>query len=223
MAFFNKQFLSFFKELEQNNSKDWFDANRNIYETEIKKPFKSLVESLILKLQKDLPEINPNASKSIFRINRDIRFSKNKAPYKTHVAAVFARKGTKDMDYPGFYIHLGANELMAGGGSYMLSKEQLAKVRQEIYYNPEIFKEILNAKSFKSVYSEILGDKNKVLPSDYKEFVQEQPLIANKSFYYMAKLPTKLLLEDNFDETLYKQYFKPAYGFNKFLLTALEE
>lgn len=223
MIFFNKQFLEFFKNLEKNNNKEWFDLNRNIYETEVKKPFKTIVESLILKLQKDFPEINPSASKSIFRINRDIRFSKNKAPYKTHVAAAFSRGGTKDMDYPGFYIHFGANELLAGGGSYMLNKEQLAKVRQEIYYNPETFSKIINQKGFKTVYPEILGEKNKVLPSDYKEFVREQPLIANKSFYYMANLPSKLLLSDNFDEILYKQYFKPAYALNLFLRTALEE
>ncbi|MFN8294035.1 MAG: DUF2461 domain-containing protein [Chitinophagales bacterium] len=222
MQFFNKKFLEFFRLLEENNNKEWFDANRSFYEAEVKQPFKKLVEQLILRLQKDLPDINSNASKAIFRINRDIRFSKDKAPYKTNVAAVFSRTGTKDWDYPGFYVHFGNNELLAGGGLYMIGKEQLAKVRQEIYYNPEVFSKIINEKSFKKVYPQILGDKNKVLESDYKEFAKEQPLIANKSFYYMANIQPADLLGGNIDELLYTQYFKPAMKFNKFLLTAIE-
>lgn len=222
MQFFNKKFFQFFQELEKNNNKEWFDANRHIYESEVKKPFKNLVERLIEKLQNDLPEINPNPSKAIFRINRDIRFSKNKSPYKNNVAAVFSRTGTKDMEYPGFYVHLGHKEIFAGGGMYMMNKEQLAKVRQEIFYNPEEFKRIIGDKTFKRIYPEILGEKNKVLDSDYKAFAIEQPLIANKSFYYMAALTKADVLSPNFDELLYQQYFKPAMPFNRFLLTALE-
>ena len=32
MKYFSKEYLDFFKELEDNNSKEWFDENRNRYE-----------------------------------------------------------------------------------------------------------------------------------------------------------------------------------------------
>ena len=102
----------------------------------------------------------------------------------------------------------------------MPPKEVLQKIRQEIYYNPEEFKKLINAKEFKTLYGEIQGDKNKVLTADYKEFAKEQPLIANKAFYYSTPLTEKDALVDGFDELIYKQ-FKPALKFNKFLLRAI--
>jgi uncharacterized protein (TIGR02453 family) len=221
MQFFTKSFFKFFDELENNNNKVWFDANRHLYEEHVKQPFKELVTSVTEKLAKDLPEINRNIPKAIFRINKDIRFSKDKSPYKNNVAAVFSKIGTQDMEYPGFYIHIGSKEIFVGGGMYMLDKAQLAKIRQEIYYNPDAFKKVINEKGFKSVYGELKGDKNKVLEPDYKEFAKEQPLIANKSFYYMVELKKADAMVDGFDEILYKQYFKPAYKFNAFLINAL--
>jgi uncharacterized protein (TIGR02453 family) len=221
MQFFTKSFFRFFDELESNNNKVWFDANRSLYEAHVKQPFKELVTSVTDKLAKDLPEINRNIPKAIFRINKDIRFSKDKSPYKNNVAAVFSRTGTRDMEYPGFYIHIGNSEIFVGGGMYMLDKLQLAKVRQEIYYNPEAFKKIISDKKLSGIYGEQRGEKNKMLEPDYKEFAKEQPLIANKSFYYMAELKKGETMVDGFDEILYRQYFKPLYRFNAFLLSAL--
>jgi hypothetical protein len=50
------------------------------------------------------------------------------------------------------------------------------------------------------------GEKNKVLPADYKEFVSEQPLIANKQFYTMTKLTQKQVLSDDFDKARFGSF-----------------
>ena len=57
MATFTIDFIDFFKELAQNNSKKWFDQNRNRYEKSIKTPFRSFVERMIEKIQADDPEV----------------------------------------------------------------------------------------------------------------------------------------------------------------------
>jgi uncharacterized protein (TIGR02453 family) len=220
MKYINPAFFKFFDHLSKNNNKDWFDANRSTYEEEVKKPFRKLVEDLTEKLAKDLPEINREASKSIFRINRDIRFALDKSPYKNHVGAVFSRNGTKDADYPGFYMHFGGEDIMVGGGKYEVSKEQLAKIRQEIFYNNKEFKKLLGDKNFVEKFETLQGDKNKVLPPDYKEFVKEQPLIANKQFWYMAKLSRKEALSDDVDKIILS-HFKAGYKMNKFLWDAI--
>ena len=220
MKYFNPAFFKFFDQLSKNNNKEWFDANRNTYEEEVKKPFKKLAGDLIEKLAKDVPEINREASKSIFRINRDIRFTTDKSPYKTNVGAIFNRKGTKDEDSPGFYMHFGADEVAVGGGKYGVSKEQLAKIRQEIFYNNKEFKKILADKNFVEKFGTLQGEKNKVLPPDYKEFVKEQPLIANKQFWYWATLSRKDALSEDLDKILLS-HFKAGYKMNKFLLQAM--
>jgi len=220
MKYFNPAFFKFLDGLSKNNNKEWFDANRETYEEEVKKPFRKLVEDLTEKLAKDVPEINRNISKSIFRINRDIRFSKDKSPYKNHVAAVFSRKGTKDEDYPGFYMHFGANEVAVGGGKYNVTKDQLAQIRQEIFYNNKEFKKILADKNFVGVYKTLQGDKSKILAPDYKEFVKEQPLIANKQFWYWADLTRKDALSDKID-TILLSHMKAGLKMNRFLWEAI--
>lgn len=222
MQYLSPKFFKFFDELKKNNNREWFEKNRSTYENEVKKPFRKLVEDVTEKLAKDLPEINRDAGKAIFRINRDIRFSKDKSPYKVNMAAVFSRTGTKDQDYPGFYMHFGADEIMVGGGKYFCSKEEIAKIRQEIYYNNAGFKKLLNDKAFKEKFGTLQGDKNKVLEPDYKEFAKEQPLIANKQFWYYANLTRKDVTGDKLDSLVYS-YYKAAYKMNRFLMEATKD
>ena len=221
MSHFSTAFFKFFDQLGKNNNKEWFDVNRSTYEKEVKEPFKKFVTLILTELAKDQPDILKDASKSIFRINRDIRFSKDKSLYKDHVGAVFSRSGTKDTR-PGYYLHLGAKEIFIGGGVYQVEKEQLEKIRQEIYYNNDAFKKIINEKNFKTYYGTVQGEANKILTPDYKEFAKEQPLIANKQFYYMAKLRKEDVLDKNFDKTVLK-YFKAASKFNEFMMHAISE
>lgn len=221
MKYFSPAYFKFFDGLKKNNSKEWFDANRETYENEVKAPFKKLVEDITAKLSKDLPELNQNASKAIFRINKDIRFSKDKSPYKIHMGAVYSRVGTKDQEYPGFYMHFGADSVMLGGGKYFCSKEDVAKIRQEIYYNNKEFKKVLNDKAFKEKFGTLHGEVNKVLPPEYKEFLAEQPLIANKQFWYHADLKRTDVTGNDIDKLVYS-YCKSAFKMNKFLLEALK-
>ena len=221
MSHFTPAFLKFFDQLSKNNNKEWFDKNRATYESQVKEPFKKFVGIIQQGLKKDNPEFLTEPFKAIFRINRDIRFAKDKAPYKNHLGAFFSRSGTKDTR-PGYYLHLGFNEIFLGGGMWELDKEKLEKVRQEIYYNNDEFSKIINDKAFKSLYGTILGERNKVLPPDYKEFAKEQPLIANKQFYYSAKLKKEDVLGKDFDKLVLKHY-KAAARVNEFLMNAITD
>lgn len=85
MTMFTPQYISFFKELSQNNNTDWFNAHKKDYEKEVKKPFESFIARLILEMNTLTPEITISPSEAIFRINKDIRFSADKSPYKTEM------------------------------------------------------------------------------------------------------------------------------------------
>ena len=52
MAYFDENFLKFFKSLNKNNHKEWFNKNKSTYEASVKKPFEKLVADLIFKMQK---------------------------------------------------------------------------------------------------------------------------------------------------------------------------
>ena len=105
---------------------------------------------------------------------------------------------------------------------YEVDKEKLEKIRQEIYYNNDAFKKIIAEKTFKSYYGEVQGERNKVLPPEYKEFAKEQPLIANKQFYFMGKMKKEEVLSKDFDKLVLK-HFKAAAKFNEFMMQAITD
>jgi hypothetical protein len=86
---FSPKALTFLRGLKKHNRKDWFEANRATYESELKEPMKLLIEEVDVALATIAPEIIGSPKKSAFRIHRDVRFSKDKSPYKTHVACWF--------------------------------------------------------------------------------------------------------------------------------------
>jgi uncharacterized protein (TIGR02453 family) len=80
----------FLHDLARNNEKACFEANRDVYEREVRGPMRVLVEVLDAGLAAIAPEIVGDLRRSMFRIHRDVRFSRNKAPYKTNAGAWFS-------------------------------------------------------------------------------------------------------------------------------------
>ena len=138
MAFTPKAFR-FLRGLAKNNNKEWFEAHRADYETELREPMRDLIGEMNARFVKFAPEIAGDPKRSMFRINRDIRFSKDKSPYKTHAACWFhhrratSRVGSEaDAGSAGFYFHIEPGRSMVGGGLWMPPRPQLNALRDAI-------------------------------------------------------------------------------------------
>ena len=221
MSHFTAEYLKFFRGLKKNNSKTWFDANKEWYETEVKQPFTAFVEEMIARIGAEDSALNISAKETIFRLNRDIRFSKDKTPYKTHMAANISAGGRKNHQEPGFYLQFGPDMMRIGGGAYMLENENLYKVRRALIKNLEAFEALLKDKSFKQKYGSLQGEQNKALPAEFKEYASKQPVIANKQFYYMAELEAESILKKNLPDFL-MQYYHSGKAMNNFLKRAMK-
>lgn len=207
MTFFNQDFLQFFMDLAGNNNKDWFDQNRKRYEVNVKDAFKNFVTHIITKLAEEDPAFKDlEASSCIFRINRDIRFSKDKTPYKMNVSAVVAPEGKKSKAINGVYFELGPEHVRVYGGVYEIDKDDLLTVREGIAKNPEKFKKLYSEASFKNVFGEILGEKNKVIPKELKEVAEIEPLIYNKQWYFYKQFDAEVVLSENLDQLILDCY-----------------
>jgi len=97
--------LAFLTGLAAHNDREWFTANRAVYDERLKPALAALIEALNTAFAaRDLP-LAGDPKKSVFRIHRDVRFSKDKRPYKTHVSATLTRDGQKLS--PGLlYVHI---------------------------------------------------------------------------------------------------------------------
>src|SRR5688572_24455263 len=159
--------LKFLKDISKNNDRMWFEKNKERY-LEAKQSFEDFVGELLKEMTKfdeGLAGLDPK--KLPFRIYRDVRFSKDKKPYKTNMGAGFSPNG-KLVQEPGYYIHIEPGKSFIAGGIYMPDAANLNKVRQEIDYNADKLKKILNNKKFKSLFKEFDDfDKLKTAPKGY--------------------------------------------------------
>ncbi len=169
--------IQFLKDLKKNNHKEWFEANRKQYEA-AKSDFAALVQEVIKEHgKKDETIATLLAKDCMFRINRDVRFSKDKSPYKTNFGASINRGGKKST-LAGYYFHLEpGTESFVGGGIWMPEPENLKKVRQEIDYQFEEFKEIVTSKKFTNVYRDLYRGEDAVLSREPKGYEKDNPAI----------------------------------------------
>lgn len=222
MPHFTTTYPKFFKDLTKNNTTAWFNENRKTYEQEVKKPFTAFIEELIARIQKIDKTVQIKAADAVTRINKDIRFSKDKIPYNLYMGAIISRYGRKSKEYPGIYIQLGADKIMIFGGAYQVEKESLHKIRTAIAKNGAGFQKAITNAAFVKKFGSIQGEKNKVLPPEFKALMEKQPLIANKGFYFFAELPAKHITDPKLVD-LIMDYFAAGKPVNDFLVQALEK
>ena len=194
-----KTTLQFLTDLKNNNTKEWFDANRKRYEA-AKEDVQNITSELIKAIgvhDEDIAQLQ--VKECTFRINRDVRFSKNKAPYKSNISAIFS-KGGKRADTAGFYVHIEPGAAFVAAGYWNPEPKKLASVRQEIDYNLEEWKKILSAKKFKQHFTEGLS-KEDTLQRPPKGYDEENPAIEFlklKSFIISKKITDAELLDKNY-------------------------
>jgi uncharacterized protein (TIGR02453 family) len=131
---FPKETVRFFRLLEKNNSKAWFEAHRPYFERNVLEPSRAFVVAMGERLARLSPDVNadPRTDRSIFRLHRDVRFSKDKSPYKTNLGLYFWEGRGKRMECPGYYFHLEPPRLMLGAGMYVFPKPVLARYRKAV-------------------------------------------------------------------------------------------
>ncbi len=209
-----KQIHTFLSGLAANNSKEWMDANKSDYLT-AKQNFIDLVQNTINLTAANDPEIaSEEAKKCVFRLNRDVRFSNNKEPYKTNFGGAIAKGGRKTGN-PGYYIHIMPGNNFAGGGLYQPMPDALKKIRQEIDYNADELRKIINSKSFKSVFDEPYDDQVKTAPKGFSKDNPNIDLLRYKSFIYMRKFTDKEAQSSEFPDMVQETFtaIKPFLDF----------
>ncbi|QEC68451.1 DUF2461 domain-containing protein [Panacibacter ginsenosidivorans] len=217
--------IKFLKDLKKNNTKEWFDKNRKLYEA-AKADFAEIVQSAIDKFgKKDETIATLIAKDCMFRINRDVRFSKDKSPYKTNMGASINKAGKKAWNTAGYYFHLEPGGSFVGGGLYMPEPGILKKVRQEIDYNFNDFKKIIGNKKFAFTYKDLDHSSEMKLSRPPKDYEAENPAIEYiklKSFIAMAPITDTELTDKNLVKKI-ADAFEALQPLINFLNHAIEE
>jgi uncharacterized protein (TIGR02453 family) len=198
---FGPEALPFFKALAFHQTKEWFEENRAVYETQVKEPFGDLIDDLSAALAKAKLPLKGDRKGSLFRLHRDIRFSKDKSPYKTHAGAVLTRSGAKN-DHGLLYLHVAPEECFAAAGFYAPEPPDLARLRRAIVRAPKLYAKMVVALEKNALELSTDYDVRRA-PSEFAE-VDDQAVIAalkKKSFICSrpiraARLKSPALVED---------------------------
>lgn len=142
---FTQAGLNFLQDAWINNSKAWFDEHRAIYDNDLVKPFRLLVEQLtpaMLKIDEWF-ETRPAIGKTISRIHRDTRFSKDKSLYRSRLWLTFKRPNRDWKEAPAYFFEISPDCYRYGLGYYCASKQTMDIFREEILNDTEKFLKVI--------------------------------------------------------------------------------
>jgi uncharacterized protein (TIGR02453 family) len=178
--------LDFYDDLEMDNTKSFWTAHKDTYETAVRAPMAALVAALE-------PEFG---TAKLFRPYRDVRFAKDKTPYKTHQGA-FVAAGPST----GWYVQVAAPGVRVGVGFYEASSPRLAGIRAAIddeRRGAELDKLI---KRLQRTGWELGGDKLKTTPRGYDadhpriELLRHRSMTLGRSYGFEPVIHTAELLD----------------------------
>ena len=218
--------ISYLKELEQNNNREWFHAHKAEYQ-EASAQFEEIIAGLMAELGKDDAGIlNYQPKELSFKLMRDTRFSHDKSPYNPAFRCHISPAGKLPVPV-GFFLFIspGDRSFLGGGLFADMFRDATAMVRDYIRSHGEELIDILESPQFKDSNTsfEIKGTALKNVPKEYNQEHSMAQYLKNKSSY----------IEDNFkDEKLenpdaFIQYaaerFRLMAPFNAYLNQALKE
>ena len=108
--------FEFYERLSADNSRPFWQANKQVYEQAVKRPVEEFVEA-----------IGDYGPLQLFRPYRDVRFAKDKTPYKDAAGAAGESEGGT-----WYYVQINAAGLLTGAGYYDMRSDQLERFRAAI-------------------------------------------------------------------------------------------
>ncbi|MBI4875373.1 MAG: DUF2461 domain-containing protein [Acidobacteria bacterium] len=202
---FPSEAMTFFRGLARNNTREWFQPRKAIYDESVKAPMIELVHALNRALARLAPAYISEPEKAIYRLYRDTRFSPDKTPYKTHIAAIFPRRGFEKHTCAGLYFSVSPKEVEIAGGVYMPGAGELQALRTHLAEHHARFRKLIRSRGLVTLLGEMQGDRLARVP---KGFCSEHPaadLVRYKQWLWFVSLAPDIVTTPRlYDEVFHR-------------------
>lgn len=144
--------LRFLRDLGENNSKAWVNANRDKWDV-TRENFIAIVNQFIENADRydaRIAQAGIDPRRSFTRLNRDPRTRHGRPPYKTF-SAVFANPGST-LETFGYYIHVEPGQCYAGASLFIPSEAGLLRMRTKIANHPDEWARLIADDGFRKAY-----------------------------------------------------------------------
>lgn len=206
--------LAFLRELVENNTKEWFAANKKRYEASVRDPSRAVVAAVNQGLESLAPaNVSDKPHKPLSRINRDIRFSKDKTPYNTRVWAGYHNHTRPKGAGAGYFFGYSPESVGIGCGVWAPPKDALASLRAHIAEHHDQLQAAIAA--LPDGYGELQGDKLKRVPKPFDPDHPAGEWLKHKGFHIRIELdPEEVTRDDLVDLVLtHFGHLKPIVDF----------
>jgi uncharacterized protein (TIGR02453 family) len=191
---FPDETLKFFRSLERNNRREWFQPRKDLFEEKVRTPMLQLVEVINLGMARFAPEHVTDPSKAVYRIYRDTRFSPDKTPYKTHIAASFWHRKHEKHACAGYYFSVSHKEVEVAGGVYMPGPEQLLALRQHLAEHYVEFRKLVTNRKLVALMEPLKGESLSRVPKGFPADHPAADLTRMKQWLYYTSLDPAVAL-----------------------------
>jgi uncharacterized protein (TIGR02453 family) len=178
--------LDFYDDLEMDNTRSFWAAHKEVYESAVRAPMTALAQALE-------PEFG---TAKVFRPYRDVRFAKDKTPYKTH-QGVFVPYAPG----LGWYVQVAAPGVRVGAGFYDVSSARLGRIRAAIDDDRRGGEVTRMLADLREQGWELGGDRLKTAPRGYDaahpriELLRHKSMALSKSYGFDPVIHTPKLLD----------------------------
>ena len=170
---FPTEAMAFYRDLEADNTREWWLANKPRYDEHVRGPLEEVTEAL-------QPEFG---DAKLFRPHRDVRFSADKSPYKTHQGAYIATGPAC-----GYYVEVNAREATAGGGFYAADADALTRFREAVADDEAGARLAAIVAELREEGWVVGGDQLKTAPRGHSKDHPRIDLLRHKSLHVMREI-----------------------------------
>ena len=209
--------INFLKNLDKNNNRDWFSANKETY-LESQTNMTVFVDQLILLMNHHDVIENTSGKKSLYRIYNDVRFSANKLPYKPRFA--FGLQRSTAQRRGGYYVNIEPGNTFLASGFFNPNPADLKRIRQDIEQNPETWRKLLETKKIKQSFGSLSGNQVPTFPKGFPKEHDAIDLIRHKQFILKHTFTDQEVVQTNFLQTI-DVLFQDVRPFLDYLSTVL--
>jgi uncharacterized protein (TIGR02453 family) len=195
MTSIKKDSLAFLTDLSDNNSREWFNGNKDRYQA-ARDNIADFAGTLLNEMKKHDNIETVSGKQAMFRIFRDVRFAKDKAPYNSHWSARFKRAGKKLRG--GYYLRIENGNSRVVGGFWGPDADDMKRIRQDIDANYPEWEAMLQDETLVSTFGKLWGEQ---LASAPRGFDKDHPtihLLRYKQFMLKHTFTDKEVLSPDF-------------------------
>lgn len=221
-----KETISFLRDLQMNNTREWFTANKERYQKAQAKWYDFCRELIneVGKFDESIAKLT--LRDCTYRIYRDTRFSNDKSPYKTHFGVFLCPGGKKSM-HAGYYFHLGtglSNTYPAGfmiaSGNYCYEPRVVKLLREDISDGWEEFRDEVIGKADKRFEVDMEGALKRV-PREYPADAPYADWMRMKNFCLNMWVEEDFVTAPNLAQRL-AEIFHTSKPFNDYVNRAVD-